>query len=157
MSFYFNYYNEIEASGRLTADPELKTVGTNATSLCRFRLACNRRFKRGENWQETTEYFNIAAWGSDAVMCASYLVKGSRVTVKGEQQTTEYTKDGQLRRWTEVKATIIIAHDNPTERQTLNVSDEVEYAEPSPNPVNEPPPADEKTISEAYEDELIPM
>jgi len=56
--------NRVILTGNLTADPELSTL-PSGTSVCRLRLAVNRRYKdqfMGE-WSEKPNYFDIKVWG----------------------------------------------------------------------------------------------
>ena len=72
--------NRVILTGNLTADPELSTL-PSGTSVCRLRLAVNRRYKdqsSGE-WIEKPNYFDIKVWGAQGENCAQYLSKGRPV------------------------------------------------------------------------------
>ena len=43
--------NKFLVSGRMTADPEIKTIGENR--LCEFTIACERPKRKGEETAET--------------------------------------------------------------------------------------------------------
>ena len=55
--------NKFLVSGRLTADPEIKTVGENR--LCKFTIACDRPKRKGEENPET-DFFPCTAWNRNA-------------------------------------------------------------------------------------------
>jgi single-strand DNA-binding protein len=93
-------------TGNLTADPELSTL-PSGTSVCRLRLAVNRRYKdqsTGE-WSEKPNYFDIKVWGAQGENCAQYLSKGRPVAVDGRLEWSEWeSQDGGKRSKVEVVA-----------------------------------------------------
>lgn len=84
--------NKVVLIGRLTHDPELRTgAGDNATSVCKFSLAVNRRKK-----DDPTDFLNIVAFGNTGEVCARYLTKGRQVAIDGRIQTRSYeNKEGK--------------------------------------------------------------
>lgn len=64
-------------AGNLTADPELKTVGANNTSLATFTIAVNDR----TGAEEKVYFFSMQAWGNRAEAIAKYFSKGDRIAV----------------------------------------------------------------------------
>jgi len=90
--------------GRLTRDPELRSVGD--TSVLSGRLAWTRREKRGTEWEDVSNFIDVTlAWGSRADGLAKYLAKGSRIGVTGSLRWREWqTKDGDKRQTIEVDA-----------------------------------------------------
>jgi single-strand DNA-binding protein len=92
-----NNSNAVVLTGNLTRDPDLSTVGSG-TQLCRMRVACNTRVKRGEEWQDKANYFDIAAFGKMAENCNRYLSKGRPIAVTGRLDWNEWQdKDGNNR------------------------------------------------------------
>lgn len=87
-------FNKIFLGGRLTADPELKTLQTG-TVICNFTIAVTRQFSKGEN--KDTDFFNCIAFGKTAELIQKYFVKGSSIFVTGSVQNRSYEKDGQKR------------------------------------------------------------
>lgn len=80
--------NNVVLIGRLTNDPELKTVGD--TVNCRATLAVNR-MKKGE-----ADFIPVTFWGKTAENVCKYMTKGRQLAVEGRIQTGSYTnKDGQ--------------------------------------------------------------
>lgn len=90
--------NKVCLTGRLTRDPEFKTVGYDNISLCRFTIAVNRREK------DKADFVPIVCWRSVAETCNKYLVKGDLVGVVGSLQSEEYEANGEKRRSWAVQA-----------------------------------------------------
>lgn len=94
--------NVVVLSGRLTADPELKTTN-NGISVCGFTIAVERRYRQGEERQ--ADFINIVAWRSSAEFVSKYFKKGQMIAVRGAIQTRRYQdKDGNNRTAFEVVA-----------------------------------------------------
>jgi len=75
--------NQVNLIGRLTRDPELKTIASGQ-SLCVFSVACGRKFKGQDgSLKEETTFIDCTAWGTTAQNMAKYLKKGSRLHVGG--------------------------------------------------------------------------
>ena len=95
-------FNLVVLTGRLTADPELKTT-PNGTSVVSFSIAVDRRYRAGEERQ--TDFINIVAWRSSAEFNSKYFKKGSLIGIEGSIQTRRYTdKNGNNRTAFEVVA-----------------------------------------------------
>jgi single-strand DNA-binding protein len=98
--------NRVILTGNLTADPELSTL-PSGTSVCRLRLAVNRRYKDSSSgeWTEKPNYFDIKVWGAQGENCANYLSKGRPVAVDGRLEWSEWEgQDGSKRSKVEVVA-----------------------------------------------------
>src|SRR5438067_68490 len=98
--------NRVILTGNLTADPELSTT-PNGTSVCRLRLAVNRRYKDQStgDWVDKPNYFDIKVWGNQGENCAQYLSKGRPVAVDGRLEWREWeAQDGSKRQAVEVIA-----------------------------------------------------
>lgn len=95
-------FNLVVLSGRLTADPELKTT-PNGVSVTSFSIAVERRYKQGEERQ--ADFINIVAWRSSAEFICKYFKKGSMIGIEGSIQTRKYQdRDGNNRTAFEVVA-----------------------------------------------------
>ena len=95
-------FNLVILTGRLTADPELKTT-PNGVSVCSFSIAVERRHKQGEDRQ--ADFINIVAWRGSAEFVSKYFHKGSMIGIEGAIQTRRYQdKDGNNRTAFEVVA-----------------------------------------------------
>lgn len=88
-------FNLVVLTGRLTADPELKTTNSGI-SVTRFSIAVNRNYRAGEEQQ--TDFINIVAWRQRAEFITKYFKKGSMIGIEGSIQTYKYQdKNGNNR------------------------------------------------------------
>lgn len=88
-------FNLVVLTGRLTADPELKTTPTGVP-VTRFSIAVNRNYRAGEEQQ--TDFINLVAWRQRAEFISKYFKKGSLIGIEGSIQTGKYTdKNGNNR------------------------------------------------------------
>jgi single-strand DNA-binding protein len=95
-------FNLVVLTGRLTADPELKTT-PNGVSVTTFSIAVSRRYRAGEETQ--ADFINIVAWRQTAEFITKYFKKGSMIGIEGSIQTRRYTdKEGKNRTAFEVVA-----------------------------------------------------
>lgn len=95
-------FNLVVLTGRLTADPELKTT-PNGVSVTSFSIAVERRYKQGEERQ--ADFINIVAWRGAAEFISKYFSKGSMIGIEGSIQTRKYQdKNGNNRTAFEVVA-----------------------------------------------------
>jgi len=95
-------FNLVVLTGRLTADPELKTT-SNGISVTTFSIAVSRPFRSGKEAQ--ADFINIVAWRQTAEFITKYFKKGSMIGIEGSIQTRRYTdKNGNNRTIFEVIA-----------------------------------------------------
>ena len=83
--------NMVGLEGNLTKDPELKQFGE--TSVCKLRLAVNKRTKENGEWVNKPMYFDVDVFGRQGENCAQYLTRGSHITVGGRLDWREWTTD----------------------------------------------------------------
>ena len=84
--------NAVNITGRLAAQPELKTT-SNGKSVCSFRLAVSR-----PKVKDKTDWIPCTAWNQSAEFLGKYASKGSRIGVSGVLTSREYEdKDGNKR------------------------------------------------------------
>ena len=90
----------ITVVGNLTADPELRTIGSGA-SVCSFTIASTpRTWNRQTNQFEDGQalFMRCSAWRDLANHCAQSLSKGMRVIAQGRLQQRSYqAQDGSNR------------------------------------------------------------
>lgn len=121
--------NKAILMGRMTRDPELKTLSSNV-ALCNFAIAIDRRYQKpGE--EKVADFINCVAWRQTGETISKYFRKGSKILVTGSIQTRKYDdKEGRKQTVTEV------------------VVDEVEFVDSkraegggydAPAPTHEPP------------------
>ena len=86
--------NNVILVGRLTRNPELRTVntmnGTNTT--CSFTIAVSRQFSN-QNGEREADFINCVVWGKQADNLCKYCTKGSQIGVQGRVQTRNYQND----------------------------------------------------------------
>ena len=85
-------FNQIQAIGRLTRDPEVKTTMTGV-SVANFSVAINTRYKENEE----TVFLDITCWRRLAEICKEYLKKGSQVFIAGRVKQDRWETDGVKR------------------------------------------------------------
>jgi single-strand DNA-binding protein len=117
--------NRVQLIGNLGRDPETRFT-PNGTKYTTFSLAVDRRWKTGEGEvKETTDWFNVEAWGRLGEICQAYLGKGRLVFVEGRLQTNRYEHEGETRYYTKVIAKQMQMLDHrPEEEEIVPVEDE---------------------------------
>lgn len=86
--------NKVVLMGRLTRDPEVRyTEGDNPTTIARYTLAVDRKFKR--DGEPTADFIRCIVFGKAAEFTEKYLQRGIKVVISGRIQTGSYTnKEG---------------------------------------------------------------
>ena len=89
-----NDLNRVTLIGRLTRDPEIRTVAN--TSVCNFSLATNRTYVANGEKKEETHFFDCEVWGKLADVLKQYATKGKQLAVEGRlQQSVWDAPDGK--------------------------------------------------------------
>ena len=85
----------IQANGRMTSDPRTFDVGETQKTI--FSVAINRYIRRkGQDESEKrTTFVDCVAWGATAKRVQEYGRKGAKVTMTGDWETDQYSKDGE--------------------------------------------------------------
>jgi len=83
--------NKVILVGRLTKDPETKTI-PSGHMVCSFGLATNRAWtdRQTNQKQEKAEFHNIVLWRKLAEIASQYLRKGNLVLIEGRIQTRSW-------------------------------------------------------------------
>ena len=85
--------NSVNLVGRLARDPDIKYT-TGGTSIARFTVAVDRRFK--SEGGPTADFPSVVAFGKTAEFIEKYFHKGQRIGLSGRIQTGSYDdKDGK--------------------------------------------------------------
>lgn len=93
--------------GNLGRDPEVRFTQGGA-AVCTLSVAVGERVKKGEAWEDHTEWFRVVVFGKTAESAGNYLQKGRQVYVEGKLRQKEYEdKDGTKKRSTEVIADVL--------------------------------------------------
>lgn len=82
--------NNITLTGRLTSDPELRSVARDK-SVCRIRLAI-------DNGQYDTDYVDVACFGAGGEAAQKHLGKGDLIAVDGRLSYSEWTTEAGEKR-----------------------------------------------------------
>jgi single-strand DNA-binding protein len=97
--------NVIALTGRLTTEPDLRTVQANGEdrSVATLRVAVDRG-ARGQG----ADCFDVTVWGKQGEACGQYLVKGQQIAVTGSLRSREWkTPDGSKRSGVDILASSI--------------------------------------------------
>ena len=81
--------NQIILSGRLCAEPELKTTA-NGINVCSCRIAVDR----GYGDKKQTDFIPVVFWRGNADVVSTYCQKGDKIYLIGELITKTYEKNG---------------------------------------------------------------
>jgi single-strand DNA-binding protein len=90
--------NRVHLSGNLGEKPVV-TATSGGTFVTKLSLATTERRKKGDKWEDHTEWHRVVVWGNRAKTCER-LDKGSQVIIEGRLQTTKWTDKAGVDRWT---------------------------------------------------------
>jgi single-strand DNA-binding protein len=142
--------NKVLLTGRLTRDPELRSLASGS-SVATFAVATNEF--RG-NGKERAEYHNVVVWDRLAVVCGQYLGKGQQVAIEGRLQTRQWDDDRGTRHWkTEVVATSVEMLSGRRKRDYEAETQVAQEAGPNAISPNEAAEVGVVTVADAPEDE----
>lgn len=106
--------------GHCGKDPEVRTTN-GGTIVASFSLATSDRRKDGRGeWQDTSEWHNLIAFGRTAEIVRDYVHKGSQLYLEGKLQTRSWDdkESGQKRYKTEILINeLTLLGGKPGERQ----------------------------------------
>lgn len=96
--------NKVTLIGNLGADPEVRQ-SSSGMSIANLRVATNERIKKGDEWQDHTEWHRVVCFGRTAENVGKYLSKGRSIYVEGKLRTNKWQdKEGKDRYTTEIIA-----------------------------------------------------
>jgi single-strand DNA-binding protein len=113
---YSSPINSATLIGKLTRDPELRTVSTSGgeRSVLTLGLAVRKPSKPEGEDTPTADFFDVTVWGVEAENCASYLRKGRLVAVSARLEPTAWeASDGSKRRGMAIIAGAVEFLDRP--------------------------------------------
>lgn len=97
--------NKVQLYGTLGKDAETRFTTSNK-AVTSFSLATNYSIKRGDGYEQKTDWHNIVAWdGNDNV---KDLKKGTTVLIEGRISYDSYEKDGEKKYITKIIADEIL-------------------------------------------------
>jgi len=91
--------NIVILQGNLGADPELRYTQSGAAVL-NMRLATTTKFKRGDEWDERTDWHSCEIWNKRAEALAKILEKGTRILIRGSIKYGSYEDKEGVKRYT---------------------------------------------------------
>src|ERR1700729_1710914 len=85
-----NHVNKVILLGNVGKDPEVKFLPSGA-AVANFSIATSDRYKdKAGEWQERTEWHNVAAFARTAEIVRDYVKKGSKLYVEGRLTTRSW-------------------------------------------------------------------
>ena len=94
--------NKVILVGRVGSDPEVK-ISTKEEKFAGFSLATSEKFKRGNEWQEKTQWHKCMCWDPNlAGTIEKYVKKGTMLYVEGQVETRQYDHNGETKYVTEI-------------------------------------------------------
>lgn len=98
--------NRVIEIGHLTRDEELKYT-PGGMAIGNISIAINRRVKKGQDWVDEANYFDVVIFGKQAESLQRFLTKGKQIAVDGFLKQERWTdQDGHSR-----SAIKIVAND----------------------------------------------
>lgn len=98
--------NRVIEIGHLTRDEELKYT-PGGMAIGNISIAINRRVKKGQDWVDEANYFDVVIFGKQAETLQRFLTKGKQIAVDGFLKQERWTdQNGQNR-----SAIKIVAND----------------------------------------------
>jgi single-strand DNA-binding protein len=113
---YPSSLNSTALIGRVTRDPELRTVSTGAgdRSVLTLGIAVRKSSKPDNDDTPTADFFDVTVWGALAETCSRHLCKGRLVAVSARLEPTAWeADDGSKRRGMEIVASTVEFLDRP--------------------------------------------
>ena len=150
--------NRATILGRLTRDPELKSLPSGKT-VATMGVATGRTWTDAQGQKQSqTEFHNVVLWGRQAEVAHQYLRKGRQVYVEGRLQTRDWVgQDGVKRYRTEiVSESMIMIGSAPAGSVPASAAGSASASSsgPSYEPVNNAP---QEVIEEEVKVEDIPF
>lgn len=90
--------NEVIVIGRVTKNEELKYT-TGGMAIGNISIAVNRRVKKGQEWADEANYFDVVIFGKQAENLSKFLTKGQQIAIVGflKQERWEDVQTGEKR------------------------------------------------------------
>ncbi|MBU4487098.1 MAG: single-stranded DNA-binding protein [Candidatus Delongbacteria bacterium] len=99
--------NKVFLIGNLGKDPEVKYT-PSGVQIAKFSLATSERIKKGDNWEEKTDWHNIVLFARQAEYAKEYLKKGMIVFIDGKISTRTWDDENGNRKYmTEIIGNVV--------------------------------------------------
>lgn len=122
-----NDLNSVLLEGNLARDPVLTTT-PKGTPVCNFTVASHVMYKKNEEQQKETSFFNVETWSKLAENCAEYLTKGRGVRVVGRIKQDRWA-DGEGNPHSRVKIVAEHVEFRPMRKKSVEAPDEATDSE----------------------------
>jgi single-strand DNA-binding protein len=126
--------NRVILVGHVGKNPEITHVPNLDKDVAKFSMATTEVFmdKATNQFQDSTEWHNIVAWGFTAKKVERQVSKGSLVLVEGKIKTRKWKDQNDQDRWsTEIRAdSVTVLEKSPRERGM----GETPYSQPTSAP-----------------------
>lgn len=99
--------NEVRLLGNLGKDPDVRYT-SSGESVATLSIATSQSVKKGEQWEERTEWHKVVLWARLAEIAKEFLTKGRQVLISGRLQTRSWDDHGTTRYSTEIIADDLI-------------------------------------------------
>ena len=104
--------NRAELICRLGQDVEIR-YSQSGVAVVNLSAATNHSVKRGDVYEDATEWHRLTVFGKMAEACAEYLSKGSQIYISGRLQTRNWIDKNDIKRWaTEIICSEVIFLDS---------------------------------------------
>ena len=98
--------NKVILIGNCGKDAE-STFTPSGLQIAKFSIATSESFKKGEEWEEKTEWHNITMFGKSAEYVADKIKKGYQVYVEGKISTSSWEDESGCKKYrTDIIASI---------------------------------------------------
>lgn len=120
--------NRVVLTGRLTADPEVRTTNSGRNFVT-FNLAVQKA-RKVQDGESAADFFKIMAWGASAKYVEDYLTKGRLIACDGKLQTRRWQdQNGVNRESVEIVVDNVNALDRGKRKATSHDDDYDPFAE----------------------------
>ena len=134
--------NAVYLQGRLTKDASVNYLSNNSCVVT-LSLAVNKDYRNrtANEWERTTNFFDVSYWGDSAKKNLPEYTKGREVLVEAELKTSSWEKDGKKYSRTEIRASRVRPLRRPGEgKRTNNEQLQNSYSQ-APSYTSAPPQA----------------
>ena len=91
--------------------PEIRATRSGET-VASFSVATSEKRKKGDGWEEATEWHSVVSFGKLAEIVREFVRKGSHLYITGKLRTVSWEDDHQIKRYrTSIQASEIILLD----------------------------------------------
>jgi single-strand DNA-binding protein len=123
--------NRVILVGNVGRDPEITHIPNLDRDVAKFSLATTEVFmdKATNQFQDTTEWHNIVAWGYTAKKVERQVSKGSLVLVEGKLKTRKWKDQNDQDRWsTEIRAESVTVLERSNRERSMG---DTPYSQPT--------------------------